>query len=118
MTMGKRHPVLYHAASTQSTAAKAPAVFIRSGFQGVQRYARAVWGGDPTEDWSCADGLCAALHQLLAIGLTGVAYQGSDIGGFHAIAKGRTNDELKIRRLGLGARRGGMGTAADGVPVR
>lgn len=118
LTMHNRYPVLYHQASTEATGAKAPAVFVRSGFQGIQRYARAVWGGDPTEDWSCADGLCAALHQLLSTGLTGIAYQGSDIGGFHSIANGRTSDELNIRWLELGAVSGVMRTQANGFTFR
>ena len=47
------------------------AVFIRSGFHGVQPHARVVWGGDPNEDWSCTDGLCAALHQAREHGPVG-----------------------------------------------
>ena len=37
-------------------------------------------------------------------GLSGVAYQGSDIGGFHAITGSRTTDELNSRWLQLGRR--------------
>jgi alpha-glucosidase len=118
LTMHNRYPVVYHGASTEATRAQAPAVFIRSGFQGVQRHARVVWGGDPTEDWSCADGLCAAMHQLLATGLSGIAYQGSDIGGFHSIANGRTSDELNIRWIELGAVSGVMRTQANGFSFR
>jgi len=50
--------------------------------------------------------------------LTGVAYQGSDIGGFHAIANGRTSDELNIRWLELGALSGIMRTQANGFTLR
>jgi sulfoquinovosidase len=70
-TAHNRYPVDYHCASDAHTRPKRGAdlaVFIRSGGHGVQRCARAVWGGDPTEDWSCADGLCAAVHQLLNVG--------------------------------------------------
>nr|MBA3300636.1 hypothetical protein [Thermoleophilaceae bacterium] len=84
LEMHNRYPVDYHCASTEHSGARAPAVFIRSGYHGVQPCARVVWGGDPTEDWSCTDGLCAAIHQALNMGLSGVAYWGSDIGGFHA----------------------------------
>lgn len=116
LTMHNRYPVIYHQASTEATGKRA--VFIRSGFQGVQRYARAVWGGDPTEDWSCSDGLCAAVHQLLSTGLSGIAYQGSDIGGFHSIANGRTSDELNTRWLEVGAVSGIMRTQANGFTFR
>ena len=111
-----RYPVLYHCTSTEHTQRRGGefAVFIRSGFHGVQPCARAVWGGDPTEDWSCADGLCAAVHQALSIGLSGIAYWGSDIGGFHAIVNGRTTDELNSRWLEFGAVSGIMRTQSNG----
>jgi len=112
--MHNLYPVLYHAASYPGKLA----VFIRSGFHGVQPYARVVWGGDPTEDWSCTDGLCAAVHQLVNMGLSGVAYQGSDIGGFHAIVNPRTDDELNIRWLQVGAFSGVMRTQANGYSLR
>ncbi|MBA2505921.1 MAG: glycoside hydrolase family 31 protein [Thermoleophilaceae bacterium] len=118
LEMHNQYPVDYHCASTEHSGAKAPAVFIRSGYHGVQRCARVVWGGDPTEDWSCTDGLCAAIHQALNMGLSGVAYWGSDIGGFHAIANPRTSDELNIRWLQFGAVSGVMRTQANGYSVR
>ncbi len=112
-----RYPVLYHCASyahTRERMGRDAAVFIRSGWHGVQPCARVVWGGDPTEDWSCSDGLCAAVHQALSTGLSGIAYWGSDIGGFHAIVNPRTNDELNARWLELGAFSGVMRTQANG----
>jgi alpha-glucosidase (family GH31 glycosyl hydrolase) len=117
-TMHNRYPVIYHGASTAHSKKKAPAVFIRSGFHGVQPHARVVWGGDPTEDWSCTDGICAAVHQLLSTGLSGIAYQGSDIGGFHAVVNGRTTDELNARWIQVGAISGVMRTQANGYSVR
>src|SRR5690606_25096214 len=71
----------------------------------------------PTEDWSCADGLCAALHQALSIGASGVAYWGTDIGGFHALVNPRTSAELNIRWLQLGAVLGVMRTQANGYSL-
>jgi alpha-glucosidase (family GH31 glycosyl hydrolase) len=117
--MHNRYPVLYHCASTDHTARRGGdfAVFIRSGYHGVQPCARAVWGGDPTEDWSCSDGLCAAVHQALSIGLSGIAYWGSDIGGFHAIVNGRTTDELNTRWLQFGAVSGIMRTQSNGYSL-
>jgi hypothetical protein len=55
---------------------------------------------------------------LLNVGLTGIAYQGSDIGGFHSIAAGRTDNELNIRWLQLGAVSGIMRTQANGFTFR
>ena len=120
LAMHNRYPVLYHRASqrlTRRRMGRDAAVFVRSGFHGVQKYARIVWGGDPTEDFSCSDGLCAAVHQALSIGLTGVAYWGSDIGGFHAVANPRTSDELNIRWLQFGAVSGVMRTQANGLSL-
>jgi alpha-glucosidase (family GH31 glycosyl hydrolase) len=120
LEMHNRYPVLYHGASTAHTARRGGdfAVFIRSGFHGVQPHARLVWGGDPNEDWSCTDGLCAALHQAVNTGLSGIAYQGSDIGGFHSITGSRTSDELNARWLQLGAVSGVMRTQANGYSFR
>jgi sulfoquinovosidase len=120
LEMHNRYPVIYHAASTEHTTRRGGdfAVYVRSGFHGVQPHARVVWGGDPTEDWSCSDGLCAALHQALSIGLSGVAYWGSDIGGFHSIVNPRTSDELNVRWLQLGAVSGIMRTQANGFSFR
>ena len=120
LEMHNRYPVIYHGASTDHTARRGGdfAVFVRSGYHGVQPNARIVWGGDPTEDWSCADGLCAAVHQAVNTGLSGIAYQGSDIGGFHAVANKRTGHELNIRWLQAGAVSGIMRTQANGYSLR
>jgi sulfoquinovosidase len=121
LEMHNLYPKLYHCASYARHGprfSKDAAVFIRSGWHGVQPCARVVWGGDPTEDWSCSDGLCAAVHQALSIGLSGVGYWGSDIGGFHAIVNPRTDDELNIRWLQFGALSGVMRTQANGFDIR
>ena len=120
LELHNRYPVLYHCASHQHTRERMgrdAAVFVRSGFHGIQPCARIVWGGDPTEDWSCSDGLCAAVHQALSTGLSGIAYWGSDIGGFHAIVNPRTDDELNVRWLQFGAFSGIMRTQANGLSV-
>ena len=114
LEMHNRYPVLYHCSSFEQTGEQAPAVFVRSGWHGVQPCARVVWGGDPTEDWSCSDGLCAAVHQALSAGLSGIAYWGSDIGGFHALVNPRTSDELNIRWLEFGLVNGVMRTQRNG----
>ncbi len=121
LTMHNLYPVLYHRASYRHTSRRLgqnAAIFVRSGWQGSQPYSRIVWGGDPTEDWSCSDGLCAALHEALSMGLSGVAYWGTDIGGFHAVANSRTSDELNIRWLQLGSVLGVMRTQANGFSFR
>ena len=119
LEMHNAYPVAYHCASYDHTseAMGRAAIFIRSGWHGVQPCARVVWGGDPTEDWSCSDGLCAAMHQALSVGMSGIAYWGTDIGGFHAIVNPRTSDELNIRWLQFGSVIGVMRTQANGFSV-
>ena len=52
------------------------------------------------------------------MGLSGIAYWGSDIGGFHAVVNPRTDDELNIRWLQFGAVSGVMRTQANGFSFR
>ncbi len=55
-----------------------PFVLTRATFAGGQRYA-AAWPGDNSSDWSQ---LRASLPVLLGMGLSGLSFVGSDIGGF------------------------------------
>jgi alpha-glucosidase (family GH31 glycosyl hydrolase) len=109
----------YHRASNDLTSTQlhkqAFAQFVRCGYLGTAPYARIVWGGDPTEDDSEADGLAGAVNAGLSMGLSGIAYWGSDIGGFHALfTAGRTSPELLTRWLEFGAFSGIMRTEAEG----
>lgn len=91
------------------------AQFVRCGYTGTAPFARVVWGGDPTEDDSKADGLAAAVSQGISMGLSGIAFWGSDIGGFHSIfTSGRTSENLLIRWFEFGALSGVMRTEANG----
>ena len=91
------------------------AQFVRCGYTGTAPYARIVWGGDPTTDWSKADGLAAAVSQGLSMGLSGIGFWGTDIGGFHALfTEEETDQELLIRWLEFGAFNGIMRAQAEG----
>ncbi len=110
----------YHQASHELTwPAKGEdfAQFVRCGYTGTAPYARIVWGADPSEDHSAADGLAAAVHQGLSMGASGIGYWGSDIGGFHALFHAeRTDVELQSRWLAFGAFSGIMRTQKNGYP--
>lgn len=110
----------YHAASHALTWPQKGsdfAQFVRCGYTGTGPVARIVWGGDPTEDDSEADGLAAAVTQGLSMGLSGIGYWGSDIGGFHSIlTEGRTDAELLVRWLEVGTFSPIMRTQAEGYP--
>lgn len=72
-----------------------PFVLSRAGFAGIQRHA-AVWTGDaPSTWWS----LRQALPMLLGMGISGVPFVGSDVGGY----SGHASPELYARWLELGA---------------
>jgi alpha-glucosidase (family GH31 glycosyl hydrolase) len=70
---------------------------IRSGYAGMQRFSTFPWSGDVQRTFS---GLQAQLPIMLSMGLSGVAYMGSDIGGFNC---GPQDAELYIRWMQFGA---------------
>jgi alpha-glucosidase len=72
-----------------------PFVLSRAGYAGIQRYA-AVWTGDTPSTW---DGLRQTLPMLLGLGISGVPFVGSDIGGY----SGHATPELYARWLALGS---------------
>ncbi|UYQ61000.1 glycoside hydrolase family 31 protein [Streptomyces peucetius] len=72
-----------------------PFLVSRSGWAGMQRYGGA-WAGDVTTGWP---GLRASLSLVLGLGLCGVPYSGTDVGG----AGEEVPAELYLRRLQLAA---------------
>lgn len=74
-----------------------PFVMMRAGAAGSQRYGMIPWTGDVERSW---DGLKPQVELALQMGLLGLAYTHSDLGGF---AGGETFDpELYIRWLQYG----------------
>jgi alpha-glucosidase len=71
-----------------------PFVLTRAGFSGVQRYS-AVWTGDNV---SSDDHMLLSCRMLCSMGLTGIPFAGSDIGGF----AGEASPQLYARWLSLG----------------
>ncbi|HEX9372756.1 MAG TPA: TIM-barrel domain-containing protein [Roseiflexaceae bacterium] len=72
-----------------------PFVLTRSGFAGIQRWS-ACWMGDNSSWW---EHLELTMPQLLNMGLSGVPFVGTDVGGFFGNASG----ELLARWMQLGA---------------
>jgi alpha-glucosidase len=56
-----------------------PFIVSRSGWAGLQRYAW-TWTGDTLSSW---DTLNQTVATIVGLGLSGIPYSGSDIGGFH-----------------------------------
>ncbi|MEM1175145.1 MAG: TIM-barrel domain-containing protein [Pseudomonadota bacterium] len=74
-----------------------PVVMMRSGFAGTQRYGMIPWTGDVSRSW---DGLKPQVELSLQMGLLGLGYTHSDLGGF---AGGEVFDkEMYIRWLQYG----------------
>ncbi|UAA40573.1 DUF4968 domain-containing protein [Paraneptunicella aestuarii] len=72
-------------------------ILMRAGFAGSQRYGMLPWTGDVERSWG---GLSAQVELSLQMGLLGLAYNHSDLGGF---ARGDELDtELYIRWLQYG----------------
>jgi alpha-glucosidase (family GH31 glycosyl hydrolase) len=69
----------------------------RSGYAGIQRYGVATWSGDVGKSFN---GLAVQLPMLLNMGMSGIAYHNSDIGGFCC---GTTSPELYARWMQFGA---------------
>ena len=74
---------------------KRPFLLTRAGYSGIQRYG-SVWTGDNRSFW---EHLALASPMLLNMGLSGVAFSGTDIGGFAHHATG----ELLARWTQIGA---------------
>jgi oligosaccharide 4-alpha-D-glucosyltransferase len=74
-----------------------PMIMMRSGFAGSQRFGMIPWTGDVSRSW---DGLKPQVELALQMGLLGMAYTHSDLGGF---AGGEVFDqEMYIRWLQYG----------------
>ncbi|WP_376793992.1 glycoside hydrolase family 31 protein [Thermogemmatispora sp.] len=61
-----------------------PFVISRAGYAGIQRHAL-IWTGDNASTW---EDLALSVPQLLNLGLSGVSWCGSDIGGFYGDCTG------------------------------
>jgi alpha-glucosidase (family GH31 glycosyl hydrolase) len=68
----------------------------RSGYAGIQRYGVIPWSGDVAKSFG---GLAVQLPMMLSMGLSGLAYHNSDIGGF---TRGPTTPELYVRWMQYG----------------
>jgi oligosaccharide 4-alpha-D-glucosyltransferase len=68
----------------------------RSGFAGMQRYSTFPWSGDVQRSF---DGLKVQVPIMLSLGLNGIPFMHSDVGGFTG---GGNEDELFIRWVQMG----------------
>lgn len=73
-----------------------PFILMRSGYSGSQRYGMIPWSGDVNRTWG---GLQKQIEISLQMGMQGMGYMHSDLGGF---AGANLDDELYVRWLQYG----------------
>ncbi len=81
--------------------------FMRSGYRESPRYATLFWLGDQMVTWDRHDGMKSAVSGLLSSGMSGYAFNHSDIGGYTAIGLPmvgfRRDRELLMRWMEMNA---------------
>lgn len=75
---------------------KRPFILMRAGYSGSQRYGLIPWSGDVSRSWG---GLESQPEISLQMGMQGIGYMHSDLGGF---AGANLDDELYVRWLQYG----------------
>lgn len=93
---------LYHFFSRSSDYAPDFVFYVRSGYAGSSAVTWAHWTGDPSSDWSKVSGLAAQISAGLSIGISGIPFSGSDIGGFEWLVIEPPSMELWARWTQLG----------------
>lgn len=84
---------------------------IRSGYAGMQRFSTFPWSGDTQRSWTSLHG---QIPLILGMGMSGVGYMCTDIGGFTGNGQ---NDELYTRWMQFGAFTPIMRAHGVGVPT-
>lgn len=85
------------------------AFFARSAFRGSSRYATLFWAGDQMVSWQKNDGLRAVVPALTSSGISGMALNHADVGGYAGFWRAgglfgmRRTKRLLMRHIELGA---------------
>jgi alpha-glucosidase (family GH31 glycosyl hydrolase) len=87
---------LVYEASLEANPYRRPFVLMRAGYSGSQRYGMIPWSGDVNRSWG---GLQSQPEIALQMGMQGLGYMHSDLGGF---AGDNLDDELYTRWLQYG----------------
>ncbi|KAL8493768.1 hypothetical protein ACS0TY_024801 [Phlomoides rotata] len=81
--------------------------FMRAGFRNSPKWASLFWEGDQMVSWQANDGIKSAVVGLLSSGISGYAFNHSDIGGYCAVnlplIKYQRSEELLLRWMELNA---------------
>ena len=87
---------LVQEASLEANPNKRPFILMRAGYSGSQRYGMVPWSGDVSRSWG---GLQSQPEIALQMGMQGMSYMHSDLGGF---AGANLDDNLYVRWLQYG----------------
>jgi oligosaccharide 4-alpha-D-glucosyltransferase len=87
---------LVYEASLEANPNQRPFILMRAGYSGSQRYGMVPWTGDVSRSWG---GLQSQPEIALQMGMQGIGYMHSDLGGF---AGANLDDELYVRWLQYG----------------
>ena len=82
--------------------------FMRAGFRNSPKWAMLFWEGDQMVSWQANDGIKSSVVGLLSSGISGYAYNHSDIGGYCAVKlpfclNYTRSEELLLRWMELNA---------------
>ncbi|KAL7097725.1 hypothetical protein ACP275_10G161300 [Erythranthe tilingii] len=81
--------------------------FMRAGFRESPKWASLFWEGDQMVSWQANDGIKSAVLGLLTSGISGYAFNHSDIGGYCSVSlpffKYQRSEELLLRWMELNA---------------
>ncbi|CAK9222925.1 unnamed protein product [Sphagnum troendelagicum] len=81
--------------------------FMRAGYRGSPQWSTLFWAGDQMVSWQRHDGIKSAVTGLLTSGLSGYAFNHSDIGGYCTVdlpfLRYRRSEELLLRWMELNA---------------
>lgn len=95
-TYGHDWAKLVYESSLETNPNLRPFILMRAGYSGSQRYGMIPWTGDVSRSWG---GLQSQPEIALQMGMQGIAYMHSDLGGF---AGANLDDELYARWLQYG----------------
>ena len=90
-----------------------PLLMMRGGTAGLQRYSVFPWTTDVSRSWG---GFQPQVNLMLSSGLSGLAYMGSDLGGFAVDPEHPRDEELYVRWVQTGAFTPMMRTHAQQQP--
>ncbi len=77
--------------------------FMRAGYTGSSKYATAYWAGDQLVNWSFSDGLATVVPAAISLGMSGVGFTHSDIGGYTSLGWVKRGRRLFARWAELSA---------------